>query len=142
MFVGFPHSHPLTLLEHQTSRELKDPKNNTSIARSDALSDFDPSELTFTRVNTTPTHRPLPPLRYCPQAPSLLRYPRTQTPSALAFEREIMLHAATPGFRERNLTRSPSSRYEFAPALSVHLDVYWDRNKADQSSHKFDDTYH
>ena len=37
-----------------------------------------------------------------------------------------MLHVATPGFWKRNRTRFPPSRFEFAPALSVHLDVYWD----------------
>ena len=46
---------PLIPLERRTSRDPKDPKDNMNIAGSDALSDFDPSELTFTRVNTTPT---------------------------------------------------------------------------------------
>ena len=38
---------PHTPLERRAGRDPKDPKNNMSIARSDALSDFDPSELTF-----------------------------------------------------------------------------------------------
>lgn len=40
---------PLTPPERRTSREVKDVKDNASVAGSDALSDFDPSELTFTQ---------------------------------------------------------------------------------------------
>ena len=40
---------PLTPPERQTSRELKDVKDNASVSGSDVLSDFDPSELTFTQ---------------------------------------------------------------------------------------------
>ena len=40
---------PLTPPERRTSRDLKDTKDNASVAGSDALSDFDPSELTFTQ---------------------------------------------------------------------------------------------
>jgi len=40
---------PLTPPERRTSRDLKDVKDNASVAGSDVLSDFDPSELTFTQ---------------------------------------------------------------------------------------------
>lgn len=40
---------PLTPPERRTSRDLKDIKDNASVAGSDVLSDFDPSELTFTQ---------------------------------------------------------------------------------------------
>ena len=40
---------PLTPPERRTSRDLKDLKDNASVAGSDVLSDFDPSELTFTQ---------------------------------------------------------------------------------------------
>ena len=40
---------PLTPPERRTSRDLKDVKDNASVAGSDVPSDFDPSELTFTQ---------------------------------------------------------------------------------------------
>ena len=48
---------PLTPLECWTSQDLKDPKDNMSVAGSDTLADFDPSKLTFAQsqhnVNTS-----------------------------------------------------------------------------------------
>ena len=40
---------PLTPPERRTSRDIRDIKDNASVAGSDVLSDFDPSELTFTQ---------------------------------------------------------------------------------------------
>jgi len=40
---------PLTPPERRTSKDIRDSKDNASVAGSDVLSDFDPSELTFTQ---------------------------------------------------------------------------------------------
>ncbi|KAF9644860.1 hypothetical protein BDM02DRAFT_3121240 [Thelephora ganbajun] len=49
LYTGFYSFTPLAPPERRTSRDLKDVKDNTSVAGSDVLSDFDPSELTFTQ---------------------------------------------------------------------------------------------
>jgi len=49
LYTGLYSFTPLTPPERRTSRDVKDAKDNASVAGSDALSDFDPSELTFTQ---------------------------------------------------------------------------------------------
>jgi len=49
LYTGLYSFTPLTPPERRASRDLKDLKDNASVAGSDVLSDFDPSELTFTQ---------------------------------------------------------------------------------------------
>jgi len=49
LYTGLYSFTPLTPPERRTSKDLKDIKDNASVAGSDVLSDFDPSELTFTQ---------------------------------------------------------------------------------------------
>jgi len=49
LYTGLYSFTPLTPPERRTSQELTDVKDNASVSGSDVLSDFDPSELTFTQ---------------------------------------------------------------------------------------------